>query len=309
MLCKKPFVSGGLAFPCGQCQPCRVNRRRMWMHRILLESLCHSENCFLTLTYNDTTLPLISLPTGQEVGSLEPLHLRLWLKRLRERISPLRLRFYAVGEYGERTWRPHYHVCLFGFQTCYRGQTKRHILSGQRMWSQCCDRCRLVGETWGFGDVDLGTLNKDSASYCAEYTVKKMTRTDDPRLEGRWPEFARMSLKPGIGADAMWEYASEMLRYSLDETLIDVPASAGHGKKNLPLGRYLRAKLRLMLDKEIGAPDEVVKAREAELLPLRLAAKASSDVPSFRQMILDENSGRRAHFDAKEKLFTKRRDL
>jgi len=308
MLCKKPFVSGGLAFPCGQCQPCRVNRRRLWSHRIMLESLCHTENAFLTLTYADGNLSMTS--EGSGVATLVPEHLRDWLKRLRSRIHPLKLRFYAVGEYGEKTWRPHYHVILFGFQGCLSSdrRTRRNKVTGEVLWERCCDRCRLVGETWGFGTVDLGEVNLQSANYCAEYTVKKMTRTDDPRLNGQWPEFARMSLKPGIGADFMWDFASEMLRYRLDERL-DVPTSVGQGKSEKALGRYLRNKLRLMLDKETGAPDEVIAQREEELRHLREAARASSENPSFKAQIVDFFEGRRANFDAKEGIFRRRREL
>ena len=44
-------------------------------------------------------------------------------------------------------------------------------------------------------------------------SVQKMTAKDDPRLSGRPPEFCRMSLKPGIGADAMWDVASDFRRF------------------------------------------------------------------------------------------------
>ena len=118
-----------------------------------------------------------------------------------------------------------------------------------------------------------------------------------------------MSLKPGIGADACWDIASEMLRYDLQERLVDVPLAIGHGRKNLPLGRYLRNKLRLMLDKELGAPQEVIDAAEKELLPLRLAAKASAEFPSFKGQILEVNKGSVATLEARENIFRKRREL
>lgn len=86
-----------------------------------------------------------------------------------------------------------------------------------------------------------------SAQYIAGYCMKKMTQHSDIRLRGRHPEFTRMSLKPGIGADAMWNVASEILKYDLDQAR-DVPLTLRHGSKELPLGRYLRNKLREYVD-------------------------------------------------------------
>lgn len=297
-LCTNYFVTGGHAFPCGQCMPCRWNRRRMWQHRIMLERALHSDSCFLSLTYNDNTLPLTSLPTGHAVASLEPQHLSLWLKRLRRAIEPLRIRYYAVGEYGDESFRPHFHAVLFGFPTCMRGRTLRRGLSMRPVWEECCEHCRLIGNTWGKGDVDLGEVNKDSAQYAAGYTVKKMTRWDDPRLMGRHPEFARMSLRPGIGSDAMLELAEALKKSQLDKRL-DVPSSLRHGAKSLPLGRYLRGTLRELIGREKGAPQEVLNQLEDALYPLRLAARNSSENPSFKKQILDSEIQKVRDFTAR----------
>ena len=106
MVCKKPFTRGVEAYGCGQCLPCRVNRRRIWTHRVLLEAIKSSESSFITLTYDDENLP--------ENGSLCPSHVRDWLKRIRKKVEPRKLRYFLVGEYGDETKRPHYHVALFG---------------------------------------------------------------------------------------------------------------------------------------------------------------------------------------------------
>jgi len=225
----------------------------------MLENLCHQASAFVTLTYSDEFLPRLGdKPDGLPV--LRPKDLQDWLKRFRERIAPDRIRFYAVGEYGSQSDRPHYHIMVFGYP-CLASD---------------------IQATWQKGLVHVGTVTADSAGYIAGYTVKKMTSKDDPRLKGRPPEFCRMSLRPGIGAAAMHDFASELMRYNLDETLIDVPTSLKHGKRSLPLGRYLRSKLRLMVGKDGKVPVEARKAYEAEMLPLYADWWDKTKNPSYK---------------------------
>jgi hypothetical protein len=77
-----------------------------------------------------------------------------------------------------------------------------------------------------------------------------MTSKDDERLAGKYPEFARMSLNPGIGADALWEVASAMLATNTEDRL---PTQLRHGSKLMPLGRYLKKSL----STKLGQTDEV----------------------------------------------------
>lgn len=119
------------------------------------------------------------------------------------------------------------------------------------------------------GNIFIGELNEKSAQYIAGYTVKKMTAADDRRLEGRYPEFARMSLKPGIGAGLVHEIASTWLQHDLDECETDVPGALRHGSKLMPLGRYLKRKLREAVGREVTTPEEVLEQIAEEMRPLR----------------------------------------
>ena len=111
MLCKNPYMIRGMACPCNKCMPCRFNRRRLWTHRILLETMKLTDSCFLTLTYDDA-----HLPAG---GTLVPGDGQLFLKRLRKAIFPLQLRYFFVGEYGDTSNRPQYHAALFGIPSSF----------------------------------------------------------------------------------------------------------------------------------------------------------------------------------------------
>ena len=296
-------MRGGVAFACGQCDPCRHNRRRVWAHRIQLEAMCHEHSAFVTLTYSDDNI----VRTLGDLPTLCPEHVQAFLKRLRSRVSPARLRFYLVGEYGDQTNRPHYHLVLFGFRTCERGRTHRSGISLEPKWLDCCDRCRLVGNTWSMGNVDLGEVTKDSCGYVAGYVMKKMTRFDDPRLNGRNPEFARFSLKPGIGADFSWEFASSALEHQLDKLMVDVPLSLRVAGQQKPLGRYLRRKFREAIGRGPEVPQAVVDAMAAELLPLRESAFDSSS--SFKEEVVKAGAGKFANFEARQQLFRKGRSL
>lgn len=303
MLCRKPFVKAGVAHGCGQCLPCRIKRKKEWTHRILLEMLCHTENSFITLTYSNESLATIGSVSKTGLYQLNPEHLQRWLKKLRERISPLKMRFYAVGEYGDASFRPHYHVILFGVHGCARGRTKRKLGSNEPDWENCCSQCRLIGETWGYGIIEIGELNPHSAAYIAEYTIKKMTRYDDDRLNGRHPEFARMSLKPGIGHDSLWQLASDMFRFHMED-MDDVPHQLMHGKMKFPLGRYLRRKLRKLTGKEEATPENVLQKMEEEMRPLREAA--FNDSASFSSKIVEAYSQAALNQQAKREIYKRK---
>lgn len=278
---------GGIPCPCGQCMPCRVNRKRLWTHRILLESYYHEKNSFVTLTYNEENLP--------EGGTLVPRDLQLFLKRARKQFAPHRLRFYAVGEYGDRTWRPHYHLALFG--------------AGP-------EDSEIIDSSWKKGYTMCGDLNKNTAMYVCGYITKKLTKKEDERLQGRHPEFARMSNRPGIGAEAakdiadalFSEYGKDMMQEG------DAPISLKHGKRNLPLGRYLRDKIR----DEIGVDEETKEIQKKKFLEeMLLMREVDLENEKFTQLaqasikhyILEKNKQKRRNLEKRQNLFKQRKTI
>lgn len=292
MLCNNPYMLHGKAFGCGQCLPCRINRRRIWAHRICLEASQYADNCFLTLTYDDKHLP--------EDGSLDPLALTLFIKRLRKWFDQnygKKFRYFGVGEYGDQSNRPHYHLALFGFPNCERGRTV------QRRSGRCCRYCDSVSELWGKGRVELASLEPGSANYVAGYVTKKLTRKDDERLCGRHPEFARMSNRPGIGAGVMDEVASTIME--LDLEFQDVPNALGNGKKHYPLGRYLQQNLRKKVGRDPKTPESVTQEIDQKLQPLRALAEANAPrgFRSFylKTLITEASAGKRERLEGRYK--------
>jgi len=281
------MLNGETPVGCGQCLPCRISLRRQWTWRQYLESLCHEENLFVTLTYDPVNLP---------VGGVVPRHCQLFLKRLRSSLAPKTFRFFLVGEYGEQTFRPHYHLSLFGLGLGHAA---------------------FVDRAWGLGHTHCAEFTPETAQYVAGYVVKKMTAWDDLRLEGLHPEFSRKSNRPGLGAAAMAVIANYMeTEVGMNEFAKtgDVPIQLRLGRRVIPLGRYLRKKLR----DEIGMPerlrDEVKKnyfLQKKIEMQLLLSDKGVDKASWFKRshMVAEVNEQKIRNLEGRSRLHRKKDSL
>lgn len=161
--------------------------------RCVHESQLHEENSFLTLSYDDA-----HLPRGL---TLVPRDLELFWKRCRKEFQ---FRYYACGEYGEVSSRPHYHACVFGYG-----------FPDKVMWSKAAGgeplyRSAQLERLWPLGHCWIGTVTFESAAYVARYVMKKEFGKDAGKRRSivdvttgeileREHEFCRRSLKPGLG--------------------------------------------------------------------------------------------------------------
>lgn len=209
------FKSGGqgkgISLPCGRCIGCRLERARQWAVRIMHESKMHDENSFLTLTYDESHYPTDS--------SLSVQVCQLFLKRLRERLAPKRIRFFLCGEYGEKTFRAHYHMVLFGHDF----PDKKKLFFKNGFWVYTSE---LLDEVWGQGGCRIGSVTFESATYVANYATKKVVgkkEVVDAHYNGRRSEFLLMSRRPGIGRSWIDKYSADV--YPADEIIVrGVPA-------------------------------------------------------------------------------------
>lgn len=259
----------------------------MWSHRLILESLSHNSVSFLTLTYAE-------LPP---LGSLLPRDLTLFLKRLRWRWQ-MPLRYYAVGEYGSLTERPHYHLVLYGYPNCSNGRT-RHTRS-----VYCCPSCDLVREEWSLGFIDLGEFNEQSAAYVAGYVTKKMTSSEDIRLDGRHPEFARMSRRPGLGFAMAQRIAHELKAAGVTDWA-DAPRALRHGKRLWPMGQALSKRVRDGMEVESTWSDDDERRHQA----LSALLRATGSQWSVTQALHDEMAGEASKVKHMEQQGKRRRSL
>ena len=176
---------------------------KAWALRCQLELQQHKTAVFSTLTYSDATLP----PT------LDRTELQRYFKRLRKALGANRpLRFFACGEYGEQTNRPHYHAILYG-----PGVGDRD----------------LIEEKWGLGHVRVEDVTPARIAYTAGYAAKKIGWVKESVREHvdpetgevyKWqPPFIQMSRRPGIGGHARQWAASWRLHAVTNGATMPVP--------------------------------------------------------------------------------------
>lgn len=193
----------GFSLPCGKCIGCRLERSRQWAVRLVHESKMHSESSFITLTFAPEFLPSDS--------SLSVVTCQLFLKRLRERVAPRRIRFFLCGEYGEKFGRPHYHAVIFGYgfpdKVPYAGGGQFQLY-----------RSKELEDVWGMGQCPIGDVSFESAAYVANYATKKVIGEKAEAFYGsRKPEFLLMSRRPGIGRSWIEKYSGDV--YPKDEVI------------------------------------------------------------------------------------------
>lgn len=226
-------ASGGvpLSLPCGSCDGCRMDRVKSWALRNEFESQVWSSSYFLTLTYDDEHLP----PLAQ----LQPRDLQLFLKRVRQEFvgrdeapdGRRPIRFFACGEYGEQTQRPHYHVLL------YNVLLTDVVPYGTTEYVESPTMTRL----WGHGKCLIGEVEPASCAYVSGYALKKIRRVErnvelvDPATGEcviYQPPFSRMSRRPGIGS-----YWYDVFRGDLRRGYVQ------RGDAKLPIPRFFRERL------------------------------------------------------------------
>lgn len=240
MLCFKPIDVDGRLVGCGQCMNCRINKQRVWSARIQLEQLFHLDSVFITLTYDEENVPR-DPNLGDQI--LVKSDLRKFIKDMRNGYRSMnhKFRFFACGEYGSETQRPHYHVILFGVGL---------------------EAEQTINKTWGKGFTQVGELTPERASYIAQYTTKKLTTEGNPKLKGKPPEFATMSTRPGLGFNAVGWMANHIGKpehFKLMQQYQDVFTAVRIGGKIWPLGQYLRRKLREALGLSNNARERAIQ--------------------------------------------------
>lgn len=190
--------------PCGRCLLCRSKKANEWAFRAVCENKTStSEPLFVTLTYNSQNLPS---------DGISKIALQLFMKRLRRSLDRLgidhNLRYFAVGEYGTKSARPHYHLILWNFPN-------------MRTMSE---RLRLVEKSWLLGFSYCVPCRSGAISYVMKYMRKTPTVP-----VGSNPNFFLSSRKDGgIGA----KYAKSLMSfYRANPSQLDISVTDPYSGK------------------------------------------------------------------------------
>jgi hypothetical protein len=215
---KQPGPDGSMTrvVNCGRCGPCLRKKQIDWCFRLGKELNASTTACFLTLTYSDENIPI-----ADGGYSLLRTDFQKFMKRLRKHASTgnknaPKLKYYAVGEYGSKTERPHYHAIVFNLPRPFE---------------------KFVSKAWKLGHIHIGTVTEASIFYTTKYALKglKRRKADEVDIYGREPQFALMS--NGLGESYINDTIVDYLR-TQGTKLLTLP---GGSKKKLP--RYYIEKM------------------------------------------------------------------
>lgn len=266
-----------ISIPCQKCIGCRLTYARQWADRCLLELQYHKDAWFVTLTYNDEHVPR-SMYGDPETGEARPCltldrrHVQLFLKRLRKAVEPTKIRYFGCAEYGPSTWRPHYHLIIFGLPLDDLA-LKRQDMDGK----VSAFTSKTLSDAWSLrpfgnyspimdplGDVECSSVTWSACNYVARYIVKKQLGPDGKDFYERFniaSPFTFMSTSPGIGRAYFEEYQEVLYRHD------SVAVSTPDGGRSVRPPRYFD---RLF---DVAQPDRLQEIKEARRFMAEQAEK------------------------------------
>ena len=197
---------------CGHCRACRIEYQNQWKIRAEMEMQKHDWNMWCALTYDPVHLSLQNLEYEEDVqlshlgrvgkfDSLEKQELKLFWKRFRKAVYPIKVRYMQCGEYGDKFGRPHYHCIIFGMSPDHK------VFKG---FVYDPSRKGFVGHLpqWPFGEFWYSEkpATLQNAAYLAKYIHKKHKGKDAAEYYSELninPEFFSVSTRPGIGSEVI----------------------------------------------------------------------------------------------------------
>jgi len=246
--------------PCGKCYNCRLRLCSGWSFRLMQEDKHSLSSYFITLTYDNNNLPR----SVRRFRTISKRDVQLFFKRLRKaqtrKYNTCNIKYFAVGEYGSRYARPHYHALIFNADES------------------------LIDAAWGLGNVHYGKVSTHSVGYSLKYMFKQ-SKIPQFKNDDRTPEFRLIS--NGIGLSYLTKAA---LSWHLGKETERMYLNLEAGKK-CAMPRYYKLK--------IYSDEQRIKIGQAtrERMLLQQSRQAIAEVrisPKYKQAAIQTDRNRMA---------------
>lgn len=211
--------------PCGRCEACIISSANQWRVRLQIENQFAISAFFVTLTYDDDKIPYAKCSNSFGETVVAPVvckrDCQLFFKRLRKLYETSQIRYFLCSEYGPSTFRPHYHVLVFGIIPPFDDHFKTRI-----------QITKDIQKCWSNGFVTVDDVTDGRISYVTKYLS---CTTDLPEYLPK--PFRLMSRRPGLGAIYMDQ--KDRIEWHRNNLSCYFP----QGKSKFTLPRFLKDKI------------------------------------------------------------------
>lgn len=214
--------------PCGKCPACLKSKANAWAFRLNQHQKIAGSALFITLTYDSDHVPM----SKNGFMTLRKKDYQDFMKRLRHaHPKGSHIKYYAVGEYGTKTQRPHFHAIIFGVQA-----TENDYQVITKAWSKyVCDIQTKEHIHLPIGGVYVGSVQDASINYTTKYLHKGQS-VPKHRRDDREKESSLSSMK--LGANYL---SDDMVKWHNDDITRNYIVHPDGWKSALP--RYYRDKI------------------------------------------------------------------
>jgi hypothetical protein len=144
---------------CGKCLECKKQKMYEMKKRIEEQLKINKEAYFLTLTYDN-----------EHEKNLNIRDMQLFFKRYRKK---QKIKYFYVGELGEKTKRPHYHAIMFAPLPSDIQESKTETKNGYKQYES-----KEITKLWGNGLIKISKMEKPLIGYITKYMLKNVDKKE-----------------------------------------------------------------------------------------------------------------------------------
>lgn len=272
---------------CGKCDTCKRERQQQWAIKLINEAKYHKKACFITLTFDNKIL-LDKNSKAYKYGANASFvfninnskeYFKKFIKRLRKKYYEKNITFYHVGEYGEKTKRPHHHAIIFGINFEEDRTEMQLSKTGKTQYFS-----KTLSELWACGRVSIQDLNSNNTIYICQYTLKKFKNNE---LNKRYKSIMSFSNRSKMNIKWARRNATEIIKgylSDLDGKKYKIPKSYLENFKNSEKKYqeiYRQYEENLM--EQIGklSSNELLKQQKIKEEQLRIRARINNKTRDF----------------------------